>query len=183
MTDEQIIHLIKTGKSEKAFLTLYKHFPMIRKMVLSRGGKKEDAEDLFQDSLIILFRKATETDFKLTSKLSTYLFSINRYRWNDQLIRRGKTQYSEIDAAMDKAEEGSLNEIYRTESRLLLAEKIIHELGDRCKEMLILFYSETMKLKDIASKMGYSSENSAKNQKYKCLEMAKNKLKEAKQLI
>jgi hypothetical protein len=40
-----------------------------------------------------------------------------------------------------------------------------------------------MKLKDIAAKMGYSSENTAKNQKYKCLEAAKNKLKEMKQAI
>jgi hypothetical protein len=29
--------------------------------------------------------------------------------------------------------------------------------------------------------MGYTSENTAKNQKYKCLEGAKNKLKELKQ--
>jgi RNA polymerase sigma factor (sigma-70 family) len=183
MTDDQIIQMIKNGKNENAFLALYKHFPMIRKMVKSKGGEKEDAEDIFQEALIILFRKVTETDFKLTAKISTYLFSICRYLWKDQLIKRGKFQQFEFELNIDKDEEESLNEIHRTENKLLLADKILNELGDRCRELLILFYNETMKLKDIAAKMGYSSENSAKNQKYKCLEMAKNKLKEAKQLM
>jgi hypothetical protein len=38
-----------------------------------------------------------------------------------------------------------------------------------------------MKLKNIALKMGYSNEATAKNQKYKCLEAAKNRLRELKQ--
>ncbi|MGZ4115910.1 MAG: RNA polymerase sigma factor, partial [Bacteroidia bacterium] len=63
------------------------------------------------------------------------------------------------------------------EGQFKLAEKVISELGERCKELLILFYFHSKKLKDIASKMGYNSENTAKNQKYKCLEAAKNKLK------
>jgi RNA polymerase sigma factor (sigma-70 family) len=183
MTDDQILQMIKKGKSEDAFLKLYKHFPMIRKLIKSKGGEKEDAEDIFQEALIILFRKVNETDFKLTAKLSTYLFSICKYLWKDQMIKRGKFNYSEYDAEIDKEEEENFQQIHLTESKFLLAEKIINQLGDRCKEVLTLFYSETMKLKDIASKMGYSSENSAKNQKYKCLEMARNMLKEAKQLI
>ncbi|WP_315821201.1 hypothetical protein [Paraflavitalea speifideaquila] len=55
------------------------------------------------------------------------------------------------------------------------------ELGERCRELLLLFYNGGLKLKDIAARMGYSSENTAKNQKYKCLEAARNKLKELKQ--
>lgn len=182
MSDEQIIQMVRNGQCDKAFMVLYKHFHMIQKMVRSKGGDKEDAEDVFQEALIILYRKVRESDFKLTAKLSTYLFSICRFLWKDQLLKRGKLRPEESDHAIDQSEEENLNEINYTENKFLLAEKIISELGDRCKELLILFYAETLKLKDIAVKMGYSSENSAKNQKYKCLEMAKNKLKAAKQL-
>jgi DNA-directed RNA polymerase specialized sigma24 family protein len=69
------------------------------------------------------------------------------------------------------------------EARIRLAEKVLNELGERCRELLLFFYTGGMKLKDIAVKMGYNSENTAKNQKYKCLEAAKNRLKELKQSI
>jgi DNA-directed RNA polymerase specialized sigma24 family protein len=61
---------------------------------------------------------------------------------------------------------------------LLLAEKVLQELKDRCRELLLLFYQDKLPLRDIALRMGYTSENSTKNQKYKCLEAARNRLKE-----
>lgn len=69
------------------------------------------------------------------------------------------------------------------EERAKLAEKVVAELKDRCRELLLLFYEGGLKLKDIATRMGYSSENVAKNQKYKCLEAARNRLKELKQAL
>ena len=182
MADQEIIELLRNNSNDKAFLALYKHFPLVRKMIISRGGKLEDAEDIYQEALIVLCRKVTQPEFKLTAQLSTYLFSVCRFMWNDELKKRGKQNLVEFDDNIDKAEEDSLNEILEKESQNKIAEKIINELGDRCKELLLLFYSGTMKLKDIASKMGYSSENTAKNQKYKCLENAKNKLQELKAL-
>ncbi|GAL83213.1 ECF subfamily RNA polymerase sigma-24 subunit [Sporocytophaga myxococcoides] len=182
MSDELIIELIKTNKEDKAFRALYKHFPMIRKMILSNGGKLEDAEDVFQESLIILYKKVRYTEFKLTSKLSTYLYSVCRFLWKDILVKNGRRDFSEIIDLNESSEESIWTELTEPESDLKISEKIINELGNRCKELLILFYIEAMKLKDIASRMGYSSESTAKNQKYKCLESAKKRLKELKHL-
>ena len=182
MTDQEIIELLRNNRNDKAFFALYKHFPLVRKMIISKGGKSEDAEDIYQEALIVLCRKVTQPKFKLTAQLSTYLYSVCRFMWNDELKKRGKQNLVVFDDSIDKAEEDSLNEILEEESQNKIAEKIINELGDRCKELLLLFYSGTMKLKDIALKMGYSSENTAKNQKYKCLENAKNKLQELKVL-
>lgn len=182
MSDELIIELIKSNKEDKAFRALYKHFPMIRKMIISNGGKKEDAEDVFQEALIILYKKVLYTEFRLTSKLSTYLYSVCRFLWKDILIKNGKQEFSVMAGTMDEVEDSMWTEMKEQESALEVSEKIINELGDRCKEILMLFYIEAIKLKEIASKMGYSSENTAKNQKYKCLEAAKKKLKELKQV-
>ncbi|WP_028982384.1 RNA polymerase sigma factor [Sporocytophaga myxococcoides] len=182
MSDELIIELIKTNKEDKAFRVLYKHFPMIRKMIISKGGKMEDAEDVFQEALIILYKKVRYTEFNLTSKLSTYLYSICRFLWKDILIKNGRQDFSDMIDTNEDNQETGWAEMKEQESALSISEKIINELGNRCKELLILFYMEAMKLKDIASRMGYSSENTAKNQKYKCLESAKKRLKELKYL-
>ena len=76
MLDQDIIELIRTNKSEKALRSLYKHFPMMQKIIRHNGGNTQDAEDVFQEALIILVRGIKENDFTLTAKLSTYLFSI-----------------------------------------------------------------------------------------------------------
>src|SRR5258705_11058735 len=88
MYDQQIIWLFRENNEDKAFNVLYKHFPMIRKSVLSNGGNAQDAEDIFQEALIILCRKAKDPGFKLTAQLSTYLFSVRRFLWKDELKKR-----------------------------------------------------------------------------------------------
>jgi RNA polymerase sigma factor (sigma-70 family) len=181
MSDNQIIEYIKIGKDDKAFLVLYKYFAPIKKMIVSKGGKMEDAQDVFQDSLIILHKKIMKGEFRLTSKLSTYLYSVCRYLWKDQLQKKSKNSIVEFNEEIDTAEISGLEEIMEKENRIKIAEKIVSELGERCRELLLLFYSGTLKLKEIALKMGYNSENTAKNQKYKCLESAKRKLQEIQQ--
>lgn len=181
MTDQQLIELLKTGRPDKSFRALYKNFPTMKKLVLSKGGKTEDAEDIYQEALLILYKRVNETDFKLTSQLSTYLFSICRFLWKDELRKRKQLQYSDVETNLNKAEEDNLAELLEKENRAKLAEKVIMELGERCKELLMLFYAQALSMKKIASTMGYSSENTAKNQKYKCLEAAKNRLRKLKE--
>jgi RNA polymerase sigma factor (sigma-70 family) len=187
MDDQKIIELLRTGESGLALNSLYKHFPMIRKLIRSNGGNTKDAEDIFQEALIILIRKAKDKDFRLTAQLSTYLFSVCRFLWKDQLKRLNNAQitYGVVtgqpgDAAtyLTESEEASLYTEVEKENRAKLAEKVLQELKDRCREILLFFYQDRLSLKDIATRMGYNSENTAKNQKYKCLEAARNRLKE-----
>jgi RNA polymerase sigma factor (sigma-70 family) len=181
MHDQKIIELIRTDNNDKALTALYKHFPMIRKLIRSKGGNAEDAEDTFQEALIIFCRKVKDPGFELTAQLSTYLFSVCRFLWKDELKKRKPFISIDFETGFNQAEEKELEELTEQENRAKLAEKVLNELGERCRELLLLFYNAGLKLKDIASKMGYNSESTAKNQKYKCLEGAKNRLKELKQ--
>jgi len=183
MLDKDIVAQIRSGKQDKAFLSLYHHFPMIRKMIRQHGGTLQDAEDIFQEALIILCRKIKETDFQLTAQLSTYLFSVCRFLWKDELKKRQHLVVADLETGLTEPQEQALQVLLEREADIQLAEKVLKGLADRCRELLLLFYKGQWALKDIAVKMGYSSENTAKNQKYKCLEGAKNKLKELKQSV
>lgn len=180
MQDKRIIELIRTNKEGKALTELYRHFPMMRKMILSKGGNKEDSEDIFQEALIILCRKVKEQGFELRSQLSTYLFSVCRYLWKDELKKRKPVMVVDFETGFNPDEEQGWEVFVEQEKRARMAEKVLNELGDRCRELLLLFYNAGLRLKDIASRMGYNSESTAKNQKYKCLEGARNRLKELK---
>jgi RNA polymerase sigma factor (sigma-70 family) len=181
MTDQQIMQLLRTNRTDRALGILYKHFPMMRKMILAKGGTKQDAEDIFQEALVIFCRKAKDYEFQLTSQLSTYLYGICYFLWKDEKRRSQKFISTEIDNELIKADEVSITELLEEDNQVKQAEKVLNELGERCRELLLLFYNGGIRLKDIARKMGYSSEATAKNQKYKCLEAARLKLKESKQ--
>jgi RNA polymerase sigma factor (sigma-70 family) len=182
MDDQKIITLIRTGKNDQALNALYRHYPLMRKMIRSRGGTSNDAEDIFQEALIILVRKTKEAGFTLTAQLGTYLFSVCRYLWKDELKRRRHEVSADFETGLTVSEEQELEEAVENENQAKLAEKALNELKERCRELLLLFYEGRLKLKEIAARMGYSSENTAKNQKYKCLEGARNRLKELKQI-
>jgi RNA polymerase sigma factor (sigma-70 family) len=182
MSDIEIIEHLKGNRNDKVLIVLYKNLPVIKKMITTNGGNSEDAEDIFQEALVVLCMNVKKTDFILTSKLSTYMYSICRFMWKDELKRRNKMVFSYTDTIKDTIDENALTAIQQ-EEQLKIAESVVKLLGDRCKELLELFYSGKMKLKEIAEKMGYSSENTAKNQKYKCIEAAKKNLKEMNSTI
>jgi RNA polymerase sigma factor (sigma-70 family) len=168
MNNQKILTLFKEGKREKAFQLLYEVYPKIEKLILSKGGQKQDASDVFQETLIVVYRNLEKKEFQLTSSFYTYIYSISRFIWKD--IQRKEIKNSTITLNEQKEEyETSVFE----EKKYQLAELVFYELGKRCQELLQLFYMQKMSFKQIADKMQFSSDKIAKNQKYKCLTKAK----------
>lgn len=176
MNDQQIIDFLRSGDYSKVSQNLYAYFPIIKKMVLKNQGSKQDAEDVYQDGLIIIIRKFKDSEFNLTSNLNTYLYSVCRFLWSDELKKRNKRFEVEIKETQEysKEELGINTEQIRSEK---LAEKAFISLGEKCKELLKLFYYSKLSLKEIASKLRFANEKVAKNQKYRCIEKAKENLK------
>lgn len=179
MKDEQIIELLRSGEQRKGFQKLYKYYPKVKGMICSKGGQPADADDVFQDALVVLCKKVQQPDFKLTSALNTYIFGICKFIWNNEGRRRKKQSHVSFEG--DWADEGwkDVETIVEKERMFKKAEQIVASLGERCQELLMYFYHQAMSMKEIAAKMKFSSEKVAKNQKYKCLERAKNTLRQA----
>ncbi|WP_066757429.1 RNA polymerase sigma factor [Crocinitomix algicola] len=180
MKDKEIISRIKKGDTEAAVKVLYKEFPKIRANILSHGGDEDIAQEIFHDSLILLIEKVNERDFKLTSKLSTYLYGINRFMWMNEARKRQKNPEAEWkDTLILTADDlGYDNE---KEEELKQLEIILSSVSARCKEIFELFYFKKESMKRIAEILDFSSVNSAKTQKYKCMEKAILMAKELKQ--
>jgi len=168
MSDQKILELFKNGQRSKAFRELYKLYPRIEKLILSKGGTKTDANDVFQESLIILNRNLEKSDFKLTSSFYTYLYSVSRFVWKGLQNQFTKQQLKNLNT-----DEFSIFNSVIEEQKYQLAEKAFRELGERCQELLQRFYIKKISFKDIAMTMQFKSEKIAKNQKYKCLKKAK----------
>jgi len=144
--------------------------------VLKNSGSREDAEDIYQEALIILIRKVQSADFVLTSSLNTYLYSICRFLWSERLRKKNKNIEVELEKVEPALSENELELLSKKETENTLAEKAFQQLGEKCKQLLLLFYFKKQAMKDIALKLKFSSEKVAKNQKYRCIEKAKENL-------
>jgi RNA polymerase sigma factor (sigma-70 family) len=160
LTDSQILERIKLG-DESALDYLYKkHYKMMLSMVLRNNGSEQEALDIFQDALIVFWQKAVDVNFELTSKISTYLYSVCKNLWRKELERKKRFEDS------DK-EDSEYNQLENQEMV-----KIIHdcigELGDSCRQILSYHYFDGLSMDQIAKKMGLANSDTAKTKRYKC---------------
>ncbi|UKN00819.1 sigma-70 family RNA polymerase sigma factor [Paracrocinitomix mangrovi] len=171
MTDEKIIAAIRNGKREAAIKELYKEYPKVRVNILSSGGDEEIAREIFHDSLILLMEKVSKKDFELTSKLSTFLYGINRFLWKNELRKRQRSPELEWkDTLILTADDVGYNE--EKEEKIKALNHILNQVTEKCKQIFELFYFKKENMNTIAEKLGFTSVNSAKTQKYKCMEKA-----------
>ncbi|WP_053990003.1 RNA polymerase sigma factor [Mangrovimonas sp. TPBH4] len=168
MSDQKIVALFKSGHREKAFKQLYKLYPKIERLILSKGGKKQDAKDVFQEALIVLYRNLQKPNFQLTSSIYTYLYAVSRYIWSDTQNNLNKLSKSDLNENLE-----DISNQVQEEKKYRFAERAFSELGERCQQLLLMFYHKKMSFRDIAKVMQFKSEKIAKNQKYKCLAKAK----------
>ena len=121
--------------------------------------------------------KVTAVNFVLTAKLSTYLFSVAKFKWKDELKKKNKNVSSEFTSAADLNLEEQ-EDLEFEENKSKVAEQALQTLGEKCLSILKAFYHQGKSMAEIALLFGFGSEKSAKNQKYKCLEKAKSKYSE-----
>jgi RNA polymerase sigma factor (sigma-70 family) len=172
-TTVDIVAALRKGNNRTAIQELYQSYPSISKFIRRNGGDEFDARDVFQDALLVLYRNAQKNDFKLTCAPGTYLYSVSRFLWKDVLKKRNKqvelTKSLQPCVAIE-------DEIEKHQEQQIQAKKlatVLNQLGDKCKLLLQAYYYQKMSMKDIAAQFDYSSVNSAKTQKYKCIERAK----------
>jgi len=171
MQDSEIIACIKRGERERAIKVLYKEFPKIKHNITSSGGDKEAAEEIFHDSLLLLIEKVKEPSFELSSKLSTFLYGIARFLWKNELRKRNKNYELEWSDTLILNEE-DLSYDQEKEEQFKTLEKVLNSISNKCREIFERFYFKKESMEMIAKALEFSSVNSAKTQKYKCMEQA-----------
>lgn len=160
INEKEIFERICKG-DEKALEYLYqKYYRMMTKMVITNSGTEEEARDVYQDALIVFWQKATSGNLVLTSKMSTYIYSICQNLWRKELDRKKRLSNEERDSPVSIDTDSA-------EREKILA-KCIDQLGETCKKVLMFYYFEEMSMQDIAEKLGFANTDTAKTKKYKC---------------
>jgi RNA polymerase sigma factor (sigma-70 family) len=154
----------------KAIETIYKqHYNMVQALILSNSGYPDDARDIFQETMIVLYQKVKSGSFELNCQLKTYLYSVSRRLWLKRLSQSQKT-HAEVEELQETVPvEDELERHEQRNNDFQVMEQSLNSLGEPCRSLLKAYYLETKSMVEIAGDFGYTNADNAKNQKYKCL--------------
>lgn len=175
ITDEKIIRGIMENDREAINAIYQDLFPVIRRLITGNSGCEADAEDVFQDALVIIFRKLEMENLVLECSLGTYFYAICRNLWFQKL--RALKPLTGLNAEHDIEEYEPFfdEEMVREMLKYSILQRQLLRLSEDCRRILEMFYSK-VPLAEIAVELGLSSVEYAKFRKFQCKEILKRKI-------
>jgi RNA polymerase sigma factor (sigma-70 family) len=182
--DLKIIESIRAGSNDRVLAYLYdKPLQKIRKYILNNNGSREDASDIFQDAVVILFNQVKKGKYDERYEVDGFLYSVARNLWIDRMRREKKIVTKDFIHETDPSDfSDHLKDLIVKEKSAALR-VVFERLDDKCKKILLYVIYEKLNMKEISEKMGYSNENVAKSNHYRCKQYLSKMVKEDKELL
>lgn len=172
ISDDTLLYQLKS-EDNAAFKLLYKfYFPSVANYVTNNYGNEADAEDIFQEAIIVLLNKVRQNNFVLTATLKTYLFAIAKNLWLKKLRDNKTISVSDFEKYQLQSE-ALVVEIEPEKTKEEKVGNWLTRITANCQRILkaIFFYKEPMD--SVMKKMGWKNKHTAANQQYKCIQQVK----------
>ncbi|HAH38924.1 MAG TPA: sigma-70 family RNA polymerase sigma factor [Algoriphagus sp.] len=171
-TDQELVEMILTKNRQNMAITLLyrQYYGVLENYILQNSGSSDDAADIIQEVMLIFVQMISEGKFRAESSIKSFLYSICRNLWITELRKRKSSaaRQEKYEESTEKVDSDVSESIAKTES-LKYIMGLFQELGNKCKQILQLFYYEELPMKEICEKLDFSSEQVLRNKKYKCL--------------
>jgi RNA polymerase sigma factor (sigma-70 family) len=171
-TDVSLIQALRSDSDrDRAIRFLYrKQFGLTAAYIKQNSGTDEDAEDIFQEIVLVFIEVIKKDKFRGESSVSTFLYALTRNIWMNELKKRGKSKLrDEIFEKGKDTEEMDISHLMVTREMKLQLMQLVDKLGANCKKILLAFYFENLAMKEILQTLNYENEQVVRNKKYKCL--------------
>ncbi|MFD2563216.1 RNA polymerase sigma factor [Aquimarina rubra] len=166
--ERRILEGIAAGNTQVIKAFYKKNYNYIKGFVLQNSGDDTDAEDVFQDALIVIYEKLKSGSLDMNKNVSirTYLYAVCKNLWRSRLRKKKRLI---VDSEIIEADEGfemSIAEEIENKEREHLYRKYFLTLSNTCKDLLNLVFKGNS-MKDIAAITGYS-EGYTRKKKFEC---------------
>lgn len=163
-----IIECIRTGKNNEALKYLYKDpLRKVRKFILSNSGTLDDADDVFQDAIVVLFDYVKKGKYNENYALDGFLFKVAKNAWID-IARKKRKVIKEPFIGFDIGDEAYFLEDMIKEEQVKAFHTLFNQLEENCRQILSFVVFEKKSMKEVSELMGFKDEKVAKNQHYRC---------------
>jgi RNA polymerase sigma factor (sigma-70 family) len=172
ITDAELVANLRSGnRMDETIKRIYReYFDGLSWYVINNNGNRQDAEDIFQEVIIDFIELVQKNKFRGESTIKTFLFSLNRHIWLNELKRRNRALARE--EKYQKGQEGSAADVGdligdREAKQQVMG--LVTQLGEACKKILVMFYYENASIKEMLEVLDYENEQVVRNKKYKCM--------------
>jgi RNA polymerase sigma factor (sigma-70 family) len=144
------------------------NFRKVSQLVCSNSGNPDDAADVFQESLIVIYNKIKEGKLILTASFDTYLYAVAKMVWKAEW--RKKINFVSDEKANKEllADEDIQHNIVQDEKFKLVWE-YFEKISSDCQKVIRMFL-DGMSIDEVTNNMGYSSQQHTKNRRLRCKE-------------
>ncbi len=143
------------------------YFPMIEGLVIHNQGSREQAKDVFQEAMIIVYNRIRSGELELTCKFGTYLYAICKNIWiqerkkhllHVEKLRQQQMVVHDPGPADDPLLQNHLNQLF---------DKHFNDLSKDCQKILSMYFNN-FSVEDIRAAMNYKDLHHAADRKYRC---------------
>lgn len=137
----------------------------IYKLVLGNSGSQEEAEDIFQEAITVLFKRVMkDQNFILRDNVEGYIYGTARnifYTAKKRNIKYTELNESGLNEQVDDPDIGY--------DHIEIAANVLRYATKTCKQVL-MYWAANCTMREIATLMNYKSEVMARKKKYECIQ-------------
>jgi RNA polymerase sigma factor (sigma-70 family) len=168
INDARLLDGIRSG-DEEALVTLYRRAePQVRALITRNSGTPEDAQEVLQESLVILWERVRSGRYEHAARCETFVFATARNLWLRRLARKRREIPALPDAEAVAAADPDPLEAMIEDEQTRIVGNALTRLGEPCRTLLLLFYWEEAPMEEIARRLGFANAATAKSKKYQC---------------
>jgi DNA-directed RNA polymerase specialized sigma24 family protein len=173
LDNEQIVNLLRGDRRQREDIIRQLYYdPALKgamiKLLSQNNGSKDDFDNLISQTLIRFYKTCiSNKSFVLKTNYVSYILGIANFVWIKELNNKSKHAVEELNSEYEIIEDAVDVQFLEAEKRTII-KGILSKLGQNCKEVL-MFWSQSYSMVEIAEKMGYKSPGMAKKKKHICM--------------
>jgi RNA polymerase sigma-70 factor (ECF subfamily) len=174
-TEFSLQQRLRSG-DDRAFEWVYKEYKEgFIAFAKSYQLNSDELIDIYQDATIALFQNFVEKQLELEkSSVKTYLYGIGKHLIIKAVKRDSKMV--RLDTSQERIVEIEVDVCDDSEQSRKVADAF-KKLGEKCREVLELFYYRGFSIKEIVEATDYKDENTVKSHKSRCMKGLREKIK------
>jgi RNA polymerase sigma factor (sigma-70 family) len=172
MSDAELLHVVRSG-DPSGLSFVYEKYRREYISWIKRFGNcsVDDACEFYQGTILIFYENVMNGKLSvLQSSLKTYLFGIGKNLVMHQHRKNTRGERVKAEFILQTHVAATTQELITEDNDLALVHRCFERIGDPCHKLLELFYFNQKSMEEICQEMGYKNPETAKNQKYKCME-------------
>lgn len=165
--EEELVKGIRNHQTDILEYIYQHYFPLTEGYIIHHHGTREQAKDVFQEAMIILYKRIRSGDLELTCKFGTYLYAICKNIWiqerkkyllHSEKLRQHPLMVHDPGAERDPLLENHLSELFH---------RHFNDLSEDCRKILRMYFNN-FTIEEIRAKMNYKNIHHAADRKYRC---------------